>query len=497
MTRAVKTGELFATFNYDGKDCADMGIYNVTSGSVYTMNIEPTFNDDKLEVPAYDGKYYYGTQITGQQFQFSCFAHDLTAIEYDRMRAWLNPRKIGRLILSDQPYKYYLVKPISVSTLGAYPLTTIQTPDYSIMGDYIDGDVVYTGSFSITFETVGSAYGYGMSYYRDDLIYDAKKKYGRDYYYNSGLLYRDMCPKANWDIEANVMAQEIPMYNPGSSEGRPTYTLEHEGKFTKNSFIQFNNETTGTSTVIDIGELTGNITIDTSSQTLTDSEGNVYYGRFSGTPMTLSALGDVIELPETWVENVEDTDLLEYDSFYIENNVVKLNPKILIVSEDLIGRYFCVNNNGGSKIVSIDVDNNELTLDDKTYTRDILPAVVDGTSVITPAGSLFRWIGLPQSDELPASGTEGDVCKVDGTCYTYTKNAGWVECNYFNGIEDFKNIYGDTIAVYKVFGATIVELDNLTIKTGTNINYKDNGTIKTGSSVGAFKLSAGLQPRYL
>ena len=104
MTRAVKTGELFATFKFDGKDCADMGIYNITSGSTYVMNIEPTFSDNKLEVPAYDGKYYYGTQITGQQFQFTCFCHDLVAQEYDAMRAWLHPRKVGRLILSDQPY---------------------------------------------------------------------------------------------------------------------------------------------------------------------------------------------------------------------------------------------------------------------------------------------------------------------------------------------------------------------------------------------------------
>lgn len=497
MTRAVKTGELFATFNYDGKDCADMGIYNVTSGSVYTMNIEPTFSDHKLEVPAYDGKYYYGTQITGQQFQFSCFAHDLTSTEYDKLRAWLSPRRIGRLILSDQPYKYYLVKPVSVSTLGAYPLTTIQTPDYSIMGDYIDGDVVYTGSFSVTFETVGSAYGYGMSYYRDDLIYDAKKKYGRDYYYNSGLLYKDMCPAAHWNVETNVVAQPIAMYNPGSSEGRPVYTIEHEGTFAEHSYIQLNNNTTGSSTVIEIGGLSGNITIDTSSQTLTDGEGNVYYGRFSGTAMTLSAMGDVIELPETWVENVEDTDLIEYDSFYIENNIVVVNPKLLTVSEDLIGRYFCVNYNGGSKITAVDIENNTLTLDSSIYTRDIPAAVVDGNNVITPAGSAFNWVGLAESDELPSSGKEGDVCKVDGTCYTYTKNDGWVECNYFSGMNDFKNIYGDTMTVYKVFGATIVDLDDLTIKTGTNINYKDNETIKTGSSVEAFKLSAELQPRYL
>ena len=161
VQRAVKAKELFSTFNYDGKDCADMGIYNITNGSVYTMNTVPTFSDKTLEVPSYDGKYYYDTQITGQQFVFNCFAHDLSALEYNRMRSWLNPRKIGRLILSDQTYKYYLVKPVSVSTLADIPLMSIQTPSNSILGDYASGDVVYTGNFSITFETVGSAYGYG------------------------------------------------------------------------------------------------------------------------------------------------------------------------------------------------------------------------------------------------------------------------------------------------------------------------------------------------
>ena len=84
--RMVKAGELFSTFIFDGKDCADMGVYNVTSGAVYTMNIEPTFSDNKLEVPAYDGRYYFGTQIPGQQFQFNCFCHDLLTTEYDNFR---------------------------------------------------------------------------------------------------------------------------------------------------------------------------------------------------------------------------------------------------------------------------------------------------------------------------------------------------------------------------------------------------------------------------
>lgn len=494
MKRAVKTGELFSTFNYDGKDCADMGIYNITSGSVYTMNIEPTFSDHKLEVPAYDGKYYYGTQISGQQFQFNCFCHDLTASEYDRMRAWLNPRNIGRLILSDQPYKYYLVKPVTVSTLGAYPLTSIQTPQNSLLGDYVSGDVVYTGNFTVTFETVGSAYGYGVSYYRDDLIYDAKKKYGRDYYYNSGLLYKDMSPKVVWDIKANAFKQSIPMYNPGSAFAQPKFIIEHNGTFAEHSYIQFINENTGTSTVIDIGGVKGNFTIDTGSQTIEDEEGNTYFGRFTGTLFKINPFSSVIEIPETFVQNVEDTDLVEYDSFYIEDNIVKLNPLVLKADESMLEKYFCVNFNGGSKIVGIDKINNTLILDDEVTTYDIPKAQVDGEVLIKPAGFAFNYIEV--DGVKPSTGELGDVCFAEDKWWVYLYDE-WKETNYFSSKDDFKNIYGDYITQYKMFGATIVELDNLTITTGTNINYKENNTIKEGNSVEAFTLSGELQPRYL
>ena len=490
MVRNVKTGEIFATFNFDGKDCADMGIYSVTSGAVYSMNIEPTFSDNKKEVPGYDGKYYYGTQITGQQFQFNCFAHDLLTTEYNRLKGWLNPRRIGRLILSDQPYKYYLVKPVSVSALGAYPLTTVQTPDYSVLGDFATGDVVYTGNFTVTFETVGSAYGYGMSYYRDDLIYDAALKYGRDYYYNSGLLYVDMSPKLNWNIKSNAKNQEIPMYNPGSAAARPIYKIKYPNTFSQNSFIQFTNRDTGTSTVIDLSGLGGDIIIDTASQTLTNKN-KTYYGRFSGTALTVNPYESVIELPETFVENIENTDLLEYDSFYIENNIVEVNPKVLKVNEDMEGRYFCVNHNGGAKIIGVDTITNRLFLDD-TPTQDVPKAQVDSTSgaLIRPAGIAFNYVEV--SNKLPDTGNENDICVVDEVWYRYMYGE-WKKTNLFSSKASFKNIYGDYITKYRMFGATIVALDNLVITTGNNIKAEEGN----GASIGEFELSAELQPRYL
>jgi len=492
--RAVKSGELFSTFIYDGKDCADMGVYNVTSSSTYTMNIEPKFNDQRKNVPMYDGSYYYGTQITGQQFKMNCFAHDLSAIEYNRLRAWLNPRKVGRLILSDQPYKYYLVKVASISNLSAYPLTTVQTPRYSVLGDHLQGDVVYTGNFTVTFETVGSAYGYGLAYYRDDLIYDAKHIYGNDFYYNSGLLYRDMSPKLEWDVPANTEGYDIPIYNPGSAPAQPVYQIEHTGTMASHSFIQLNNPTQGTSTVIDLSDISGNITIDTQSQVVTDEEGTEYYGRFSGTKFEVGPKQPGIEIPETFVENIEDTNLLEYDSIYIQDNVVYINPSIFTVTEDLVGQYFCICLNGGSKIMSVNTEENSLTLDPDVETYDIPPAQVEDGQVIRKAGMAFNYVEV--NNVMPTEGNVGDVCVVDDVWYVYLYDE-WKVTNMFGSKNNFKNGYGDYVTIYKLFGATIVPLDQVSIVTGTNINYRENGQVKQGASVDAFKLTAGLQPRYL
>lgn len=513
VQRAVKAKELFSTFNYDGKDCADMGIYNITNGSVYTMNTVPTFSDKTLEVPSYDGKYYYDTQITGQQFVFNCFAHDLSALEYNRMRSWLNPRKIGRLILSDQTYKYYLVKPVSVSTLADIPLMSIQTPSNSILGDYASGDVVYTGNFSITFETVGSAYGYGRGYYRDDLIYDAATKYGRDYYYDAGLLYKDMSPRLKWTIAANsndtlqegadkneMNGYEIPMYNPGDSNGQPVYTLTWkvdpgDNGLAEGSLIQITNKNTGGSTIIDVSGVKGRtITIDSVGQVLTDKDGNKYYGRFIGDALQIEPYESVIELPETFVLDIDNTDLIEYNTFTLENNVVSINPNILKVSDEFIGRYFCVNFNGGCKIKDVDSINNTLTLahTEKYFTYDI-PA---GETNVEPSGFKFNYIEV--YDVLPSSGNLGDVCVVNNTWYVYLYGE-WTITTLFSSKEQFKNIYGDYITQYRMFGATIVALDDVTIKTGTYVGSAINkiGQKIQAISVPEFTLEAELLPRYL
>lgn len=484
MSRAVKAGEVWSTFTFDGIDCADLGVYAISNSSTYTTNLEPTFTDKKTNVTAYDGQYYYGTQITGQKFTFNMFAENLSLKELNRLRAWLNPRHIGKLITSDEPYKFYYVKPTSVSSLSNIPLTNIQTSADSILHIYTEGDLVYTGKFSITFETVGTAYGYGMSYYRDDFIYDAAEKYGENYYYDvSGFLYKDMCPTATWEIESNAIWQPIPLYNPGSVEGKPTYRIIHEGTFTRGSKIELRNNTLGTATIIDVGDLSGNLTINTLEQTIVDAQGTIYYGRFEGPNLSISPYESVIELPNTYADDEDNYNFIEHATFSVVGDKVQIDPKIFVVSPDVIGHYFCTNNNGGIKIIGVDEDNNMLILE-KNNPDNILSAVVKDGEITRPAGIEYTYKEV--NNIMPESGNRNEVCVVNGVWYIYTTE--WKETNLFTSKEEFRNIYGDYVSIYRTVGGTIVKLDDIIIRTGYRL-----GDV----SVGAFTLSAELQPRYL
>lgn len=485
MSRAVRAGEVWSTFIFDGIDCADLGVYAITSGSTYTTNLEPTFSDKKTNVTAYDGQYYYGTQITGQKFTFNMFAENLSYKELNRLRNWLNPRHIGKLITSDEPYKFYYVKPVSIGAIANIPLSSVQTPEQSVLNTFVEGDLVYTGKFTISFETVGSAYGYGLSYYRDDLLYDAATKYGENYYYNRGLLYKDMSPAARWTISANASQQSIPFYNPGSAEGKPIYTITTDESFGPNSKIEIRNNTLNSSVVIDVSNLSGSITVNITDQTIIDENGMTYYGRFDGPNLSISPFENMIEIPETYVDDEDNFNYVEHVSMSVVGDRVKLDPKVLLVDENITGWYFCCNKNEGIKIIDVDIDTNELILE-KPNPEDIPPAEIEDGQIIRPAGVEYVYVEVNNKMPELHTGNRNEVCTVDGKWYLFTTQ--WEETNLFNSKEEFRDIYGYYVPVYRVFGANILNLDDIVISTGTAIK---------GSSMGYFELSATLQPRYL
>lgn len=484
MDRAVKAGECWATFIFDGIDCADMGVYSITDSGTYTTPLTGNFSDKRTSVSAYDGQYYYGTQITGLKFTLTMFAENLSIKELSKLKAWLNPRHLGKIIFSDQPFKYYLVKPTSLSELGAIPLSTIQTPLNNLLGDLLTEDVVYTGKFTVTFETVGSAYGYGLSYFRDDLIYDAKSYYGpneypTNYYYDSGLLYKDMCPKLNWNIPANANEYAIPIYNPGDAIGYPKFTLILDEEAENNSTLTFRNKTTGDNIVVDIHGLSGEIIIDFTEETISCG-GMTYYGRMIGNTISISPKFEAIEIPDTIVQNDENIYITEYDCIYVENNVAKINPLALLVDKNWENKYyFSINYNGGSLIKEVDIENNTISLDPDVLTYDI-PEAIPGRQAGIECNYLGKYNSL-EDIERRAEKALWNVAQADGIWYIYRYNK-WNVTNLFNSEEQFKDISGNRIPHYLVFGATIVKMDDLVIST---------------NNLPAFSMSAEILPRYI
>ena len=504
--RIVKPGERWTTFIFDGTDCAELGVYVISNGGTYTTNLTPNFSDKRTSVTAYDGQYYYGTQITGQKFTLNMFAENLTYGELCKLKSWLNPRHIGKFILSDQPYKYYYVKPTSISSLSNIPLSTVQTPERSILGDFLEGDPVYTGKFSITFETVGSAYAYGISYYRNDLVYDALNRYGmnvypENYYYDSGLLYKDMSPIMKWNITETETIYKIPMYNPGDAKAYPKYKIKVNTDLGKGASIQFTNNTTHESCVVDLSNLSaGEIEIDFTAQSVKQNT-KTYYGRMLGMPVSVSERDLVITIPDTITKDIEDIYKTEYDTIYIYDwldektdkvlRVAQINDMAAVVEPSWIGRYFCINGNGGVKILDIindmdpdtHVQRNLLVLDNEPLTYDIPPATYnkDG-SLAKHAGFECRYIKINEDlSNRPTEPEVGDIYQYQDKWYIY-QYGEWQETGLFSHESDFRDIYGNFIPRYVLFGANIVILDDLTMHC---------------KNMPQFTLEAEILPRYL
>ena len=498
MDRPVKAGEIFTTFIFDGIDCADMGIYSITNSGTYPMLIEPSFTDDKLSIPAYDGSYYYGTQYNSQQFQFEMFADELTSTEYRNLRTWLSPRKIGKLILSDQPYKYYLVKVSAISELGNYPrLDPYVVNNNSNNINNNEGTVIYTGKFSITFETVGSTYGYGLYYYKDDLIYDALDYYGpgiypENYYYDSGLLYKDMSPSMINTLPNNANEHPLTWYNPGTATVLPILKLTVSNVLPNGSYIKINNNTLNSSTIINLSSLFGEIIINCEEEIVSSNNKN-YYDRFQGNGLEIGAEKDVIYIPESFIQNNEDGEPEEYYSIYVieeENNLyAEINPLICKVRKNMKDKYFCFNGNGGTKIEEVDMEKNRLLLNNIPYTCPTAQKDSSG-AIIPPIGFACDFTGIVSSiDNLPTTAENGDVKaiktketanKIYYDMYLYRDNK-WDKTNLFTSPENFMDETGGYQTQYLMFGANIIKLDDITIST----------------NFGESELECSLLPRYL
>lgn len=378
----IDKGEIYLTFVFDGIDSTSIGVASVSDGSTYDTPILPSFSDNSLEVDGYDGRYYFNTRLTQKDFTYNCFIDNLSAFEFDQLKSWIRPKKIGKLIRPEEPYRYYWVKVGSVDNLGNIPLTHPDT-----------GGVSYTGNFSVTFTTIGQACGYGMFYYQDDLKYYEYRDIfdgTQDYYYDTGLLYREEVLPLHVTRSNGTWDPQI--YNPGTYTSKIRLQIKANNDIANGS-ISLTNETVGDMSVISLVDLK----VD---DTLVIDWGTNTYTKNTNTDYSENVWGDIMYLqPRNFVERVENAAI----SNDTVNTYIRFDTAVRQVRRDDIGKtimFKSVNSpetqvGAGGRIIDITPDNGfKLEPEAGLYNND------NADVIITTLDNLKSVITIPEGTTL-------------------------------------------------------------------------------------------------
>ena len=379
----VDKGEIYLTFVFDGIDSTQVGVVSVSDGSTYDTPVLPTFTDNSLEVDGYDGRYYFNTRITQKDFTYNCFIDNLSAFQFDQLKSWIRPKKIGKLIRPEEPYRYYWVKVSSVENLGNIPLTHPDT-----------GGVSYTGNFSVTFTTIGQSCGYGMFYYQDDLKYYEYRDIfdgTQDYYYDTGLLYKEEMLPLHVTRTAGTWDPQI--YNPGTYRSKIRLQITPSADIAS-GVITLTNETIGDVGIVNLNNLKkgDNLVIDWGNNTYTLND-NVDY--------TENVHGDIMYLqPRNYVEKLDNASIAN------DGNVtsISFDPSVRQVRSDDIGKTIMfktendptVTTGAGGRIQSINREGNAFILEPEAglWTNG------NASVIITLLDNLKSEINIPEGVSL-------------------------------------------------------------------------------------------------
>lgn len=378
----IDKGEIYLTFVFDGIDSTSIGVASVSDGSTYDTPILPSFSDNSLEVDGYDGRYYFNTRLTQKDFTYNCFIDNLSAFEFDQLKSWIRPKKIGKLIRPEEPYRYYWVKVSSVDNLGNIPLTHPDT-----------GGVSYTGNFSVTFTTIGQACGYGMFYYQDDLKYYEYRDIfdgTQDYYYDTGLLYREEVLPLHVTRSSGTWDPQI--YNPGTYTSKIRLQIKANNDIANGS-ISLTNETVGDMSVISLVDLKV-------GDTLVIDWGTNTYTKNTNTDYSENVWGDIMYLqPRNFVERVENAAI----SNDTVNTYIRFDTAVRQVRRDDIGKtimFKSVNSpetqvGAGGRIIDITPDNGfKLEPEAGLHNND------NADVIITTLDNLKSVISIPENTTL-------------------------------------------------------------------------------------------------
>lgn len=145
----------FLGFSYNGVHCSELGIFRVSSGDRYQINLSPTSKLQTVEVPGADGTYYFGKRFTQKTFKIDFAFDHVNDEQLRRIKQLLNTKGIHELIFDEEPYKVWDVQINGVPQLKTIPFD--EGNIYENFGEAYNtyltkyGERIYKGEGSIDF----------------------------------------------------------------------------------------------------------------------------------------------------------------------------------------------------------------------------------------------------------------------------------------------------------------------------------------------------------
>ena len=148
----------FLAFSFNGKHSYDdFGIYRVSDGDRYNVELTPQMNDKTVDNVGGDGMFFFGTTHKQRVFNINFAFDHMDDGTLRAMRQWLNGKEIHDLWFDEEPYKVYSAKVTSTATIKHVAFEE-------------KGGRIYKGEGSIQF-TAYWPYAHTPDYVRTNYVY--------------------------------------------------------------------------------------------------------------------------------------------------------------------------------------------------------------------------------------------------------------------------------------------------------------------------------------
>ena len=115
-------GFSFLGFTYGAVHSSEFGLYRVTSGDRYTIDLSPTLTSKTIHIPGQEGNYFFGAEYKQKTFPIDVAFDEMSELGLNSLRAWLTGG-IQDLVFDETPYKAYYAKPDGAQSLKIIPYT--------------------------------------------------------------------------------------------------------------------------------------------------------------------------------------------------------------------------------------------------------------------------------------------------------------------------------------------------------------------------------------